>query len=54
MNHYEKIHSGELYDPNDEDVLAEQRECLGKLYDFNATRPSQMRERTVTIEGNVC
>ena len=37
----EQLHSGELYSPNDVDILKEQAQCLEKLYDFNATRPGQ-------------
>ena len=37
----EKMHSGELYLPNDEDLLKEQMQCLDRLYDFNHTRPSE-------------
>ncbi len=45
MDIYEKIHSGALYDPNDESVLQTQFACLEKLYDFNATRPHELEKR---------
>lgn len=32
-------------DQGDPDLLAEQRACLEKLYDFNATRPSEQEKR---------
>ena len=41
----EQLHSGELYSPNDVDILKEQAQCLEKLYDFNATRPGQGEKR---------
>ena len=41
----EILHSGELYLPNGKEILAEQAKCLDKLYDFNATRPSEMEKR---------
>ncbi len=41
----EKLHSGEIYDPNDNDIMSEQFLCLEKLYDYNATRPSELEKR---------
>ena len=40
-----KMHTGEIYDPNDGAVMCEQLACLEKLYDFNATRPSEQEKR---------
>ena len=37
----EKMHSGELYDPGDEELMKEQGRYLDQLYDFNQTRPSE-------------
>ncbi|KFI67849.1 sugar O-acetyltransferase [Bifidobacterium magnum] len=37
----DKLHSEELYLPGDESIMVEQTACMEKLYDFNATRPSQ-------------
>ena len=50
MNHYEHLHTGKLYDPNDESVMAKQLKCLEKLYDFNATRPSELEEREALLK----
>ena len=41
----EKMHTQELYLPNDNSIVNEQLECLEKLYDFNATRPLQQEKR---------
>lgn len=41
----EKMHTGELYLPNDETIAAEQQQCLELLYDFNQTRPSETQKR---------
>ena len=41
----DQLHSGELYSPNDVEMLKKQAQCLEKLYDFNATRPSQGEKR---------
>ena len=41
----EKMISGELYCCNDEELVRLQTACLEKLYDYNATRPSQWEAR---------
>ncbi len=41
----EKLHSGELYLPNDDSIMEEQLQCLDKLYDFNQTRPTELQKR---------
>lgn len=46
----EKMHSGELYISGDGEMLAEQRIYLEKLYDFNATRPSEIEKRTEMLK----
>lgn len=45
MTNKEKLHSGELYFPEDEDIVTEQQTCLERLYDFNNTRPSEGEKR---------
>lgn len=45
MTEKEKMHSGDLYLPNGDEIMSEQLSYMEKLYDFNATRPSQMEER---------
>lgn len=42
---YEALHSGEIYDPMDSSVLAEQLGFLELLYDYNATRPREQARR---------
>lgn len=42
---FDVLHSGEVYDPNNNDIMSEQLKCLEKLYDFNATRPSELDKR---------
>ncbi|MDU4890029.1 MAG: sugar O-acetyltransferase [Clostridium sp.] len=46
MSEFDKMHSGEIYDCNDADVMEIQMKCLDKLYDFNATRPSELEKRS--------
>lgn len=45
MNNYEKMKSGDLYLPQDPKILKEQFARLEMLYDFNATRPSELNRR---------
>lgn len=40
-----KMHTGELYLPYDEEIFTEQIKCLDKLYDFNMTRPTELKKR---------
>ncbi len=40
MSMRDKLHTGELYLPGDEEIMAEQTKCPDRLYDFNMTRPS--------------
>lgn len=44
-NIQEKMHSGEIYDPNDECILQVQMECLELLYEYNQTRPHDQQRR---------
>ena len=45
MSQKDKMHSGELYVSTDESIMQEQLQCLNKLYDFNATRPTELDKR---------
>ena len=45
MTNMEKLHSGKVYAPGDEEIMREQLKCLDMLYDFNTTRPAQMEKR---------
>ena len=45
MTAKEKMLSGELYLPNDKDIMKEQIACLDRLYDFNQTRPTELDKR---------
>ncbi len=38
---WERMQNGSLYLPNGDSIMGEQEKCLERLYDFNATRPSQ-------------
>ncbi|MBQ8575052.1 MAG: sugar O-acetyltransferase [Clostridia bacterium] len=45
MTNREKLHSGEIYYPSDDEIMKEQLLCLDKLYDFNMTRPTEQDKR---------
>ena len=51
MSMKEKMHNGELYLPNDEEIMSEQLECLEKLYDYNNTRPLQQKKRADMLKN---
>lgn len=46
----ERLHTGELYLPGDEEIMKEQFQCLDKLYDFNRTRPTELDKRTEMLK----
>ena len=50
MTQKEKMVSGDLYLPDDEDIMAEQLQCLDRLYDFNLTRPTQLDKRAEMLK----
>lgn len=50
MSEFDKLHSGELYFPNDSEIMKEQLKCLERLYEFNATRPSEMDKRNELLK----
>ena len=44
------LHGGGVYRATDESMLHEQALCLEKLYDFNATRPLEIKKRTELLK----
>ena len=50
MSMKEKLHTCELYLPDDEEIMKERTRCLEKLYDFNATRPLEGAKRTALLK----
>ncbi len=50
MSMKEKMHTGELYLPNDEEILAEQIKKLDLLYEYNSTRPTQTERRKALLK----
>lgn len=45
MRMIDKMHTGELYLAGEEEIMAVQTRCLDRLYDFNATRPTEAEKR---------
>lgn len=41
----DKMHIGELYLPGDEEIMRHQLKRLDRLYDFNMTRPTELKKR---------
>ena len=50
MGMRDKMQTGELYLPGDEEIIAWQMQCLDRLYDYNQTRPSQMARRQALLK----
>lgn len=50
MDTMDNLHSGKVYDPNDNTIMQAQMRCLDKLYDYNATRPTEMKKRTALLK----
>src|SRR5699024_6467363 len=45
MNACSFLHSGEMYDPNIEELMDEQQEYKMKLFKFNQTKPTEKNKR---------
>ncbi len=45
MSMKDRMHTGEMYLPGDEEIMREQEKCLDRLYDFNLTRPTEHKKR---------
>ena len=46
----DRLHTGELYLPGDDEIMTEQTKCLERLYDFNMTRPSEGERRAAMLK----
>lgn len=45
MSMRDKLHTGELYLPMDDFIMKDQLKRIDRLYDFNATRPTELDKR---------
>lgn len=50
MGMRERMHSGELYLPNDPEIMSEQQKRLDMLYDYNMTRPTEAAKREAMLK----
>lgn len=50
MSMKDKMHTGELYLPSDEEILKIQLKKLDRLYDFNMTRPTELDKREALLK----
>lgn len=50
MRMKDKMHTGELYLPGDEEILEWQMKCLDRLYEFNRLRPSEVEKRQAMMK----
>lgn len=46
----ERLHTGEIYYPNDDEIMQEQFQCQEKMYDYNSTSPSEGEKRTKLLQ----
>lgn len=46
----DRVHTGELYLPLDEEIFSEQLKCLDKLWQFNQTRPTELEKRNAMLK----
>jgi galactoside O-acetyltransferase len=49
MNTKERMHNEKVYFFDDEGLVSEQLLCLDTLYDFNHTRPTEMKKRQLLL-----
>ncbi|MBE6543517.1 MAG: sugar O-acetyltransferase [Ruminococcaceae bacterium] len=45
MEKFSFLHSGEIYNYAEKELLAEQEKCIDRLYDYNSTRPAESEKR---------
>ena len=50
----DRLHTGQLYLPDDKEIMAKQTLCLEKLYDYNATRPLEAEKREQLLKEMFC
>jgi len=45
MTEYNKLHTGEIYNPNEMEIVEEQQNYMEKLYEFNTSHPADTDKR---------
>lgn len=51
MTEFEKLHSGDIYYPSGDEIMEKQLGCLDVLYDFNSTRPTELKKRAEMLKN---
>lgn len=51
MTESEKLHSGDIYYPSGDEIMEKQLGCLDMLYDFNSTRPTELKKRAEMLKN---
>ena len=46
----DRLHTGEIYFPNDSEIMEDQLRRLERLYDFNQTRPLEQEKRQAMLK----
>lgn len=46
----DRMHTGALYLPGDDEIMDRQQLCLDRLYEFNHTRPTEMGKRRALMK----
>lgn len=46
----DRMHTGELYLPGDEEIMAQQAACLALLFEFNSTHPREFEKRQALLK----
>lgn len=46
----DRMHTGALYLPGDDEIMNRQQLCLDRLYEFNHTRPTEMDKRQALMK----
>lgn len=46
----DRMHTGALYLPGDDEIMDRQQLCLDRLYEFNHTRPSETDKRQALMK----
>lgn len=49
MSFEDMLHGENLYRPDDDQLVEEQIRCLDKLYDYNRTRPTELKKREAML-----
>ncbi len=50
MKDFEQLHNGDIYDPADPEILAQQLVCLKKLEEYNATSVTETEKRNALLK----